>query len=194
METLVSICIPIHNMENKNFFLKRCLDSIWAQSYKNFEIIITQDGQMAENSNSAIKKAIGDVIKIMFMDDYFAHKDALKRIVESFKGGWLVSGCNHDDGHIFNDHLPTWNKELSTGNNTIGSPSVLTFENKEPLLFDEKLTWLLDVDLYSRLFQRYGLPTILNDINVTIGIGQHQSTYLIPNERKQWEHQYMNQK
>ena len=95
---MISVCIPIHNMKNKDFFLKRALDSIKKQTYKDYEIVITEDGKMAENTNSAIKKAKGDIIKILYMDDYLISEDALQHIADNLKDGWLATGCVHDDG------------------------------------------------------------------------------------------------
>lgn len=191
---LISICIPVHDMKNKDFFLHRLLDSIHNQSYKNFEIVMAEEGKgMAGNSNEAIKRARGDIIKLLYLDDYLAHEHSLQAIVDTFTGSWLVTGCIHDDGErCFNPHLPTYNEKISTGLNTIGSPSVVAFENKEPLLFDENLTWLLDCDLYGRLYERYGEPTILNDLNVAIGIHDGQMTNLISDERKMQEFNYLN--
>lgn len=192
----ISIVLPIHNMLNGEYFLWRAIQSILSQRYRNYEIVITQDGKMAENTNSGIKRATGDIIKILYMDDYFAHPEALQRIAEAFTGGWLVTGCTHTrDGEItFNDHTPTYSDNMSQGNNTIGSPSVLAFENIDPLFFDEKLSWLLDGDLYERLYERYGLPTFLNDINVIMGIGEHQMTYQLTSQEKDEEFIYVTAK
>ena len=82
---MISIVVPIHNMKNKDFFLNRCLTSIRQQSYQDYEIIITEKGKMAENTNAGMKEANGDLVKIPFMDDYFADKDALWDIVDNFK-------------------------------------------------------------------------------------------------------------
>ena len=57
----ISICIPTHNMKNKQFFLDRALESIRSQTFQDYEIVITEDGRMAENTNSAIKKATGEL-------------------------------------------------------------------------------------------------------------------------------------
>jgi len=191
---LVSICVPIHNMKDKDYFLKRLIQSVREQTYQNWELVITEEGKMAENTNAAIKKAQGEIIKILYLDDFFAHKDALKNIVEAWKGGWLVTGCTHTHGKDrFNDHLAEWNDNIHQVN-TIGSPSVLAFENKNPLLFDEKLSWMLDADLYKRMYKRYGLPTILNDINIVIGIGDHQTTHILTDEEKAKEVAYTNKK
>lgn len=180
-------------MPDKEFFLNRCLESIDNQTLKDYEIVITEEGLMAHNTNAAIKRAQGEIVKILYMDDFFAHENALKNIVDNFTGGWLVSGCVHarKDGYRFNPHMPSYNQAIHTGINSIGSPSVLAFENKDPLLFDEGLSWLLDVDLYKRLYEKYGEPVILNDVNVVIGVGSHQTTHTLPDETKQAEFDYV---
>uniref|UniRef100_A0A6M3J6D4 Putative glycosyltransferase n=1 Tax=viral metagenome TaxID=1070528 RepID=A0A6M3J6D4_9ZZZZ len=190
----LSIAIPVHNMKNRDFFFKRLMDSIESQTFKDYEVVVTEDGLMAENTNSAIQKCKGDIIKILYMDDYLAHPNALQNIAMNFQGGWLAEGCLHDDGQrLFNPHFPSWHEDIAKGINTIGSPSVVAFENKDPLLFDENLSWLLDCELYGRLYKRYGLPTMLDDIGVVIGIGDHQMTHLLTAEEKQKEHEYINQ-
>lgn len=193
----VSICIPIHWMKNWQFFLTRCLSSIEQQTFTDYEIIITKKGRMAENTNAGISKATGDIIKILYMDDYLAHPDSLKNIAENFKGGWLATGCVHDwgDRKFKGPHLPK--VEGITSNiisNTIGSPSVIAFENKDPLMFDENMTWVLDLDYYLRLLRRYGPPTILDSYDTAIGCGEHQVTNILSQEAKELEDKYLIEK
>ena len=190
----ISVCIPIHWMKDWPYFLTRCLKSIEQQTFTDYEIIITKKGRMAENTNAGILKATGGIIKILYMDDYLAHQDSLKNIAENFKGGWLATGCVHDwgDGVLKNPHKASINGILyrSSCTNTIGSPSVIAFENKNPLLFDENMTWVLDMDYYDRLYKRYGEPTIIDSYDVAIGCGDHQVTYILSEEDKKKEEQY----
>lgn len=188
----ISICTPTHNMANKEFFLKRLQDSLEKQTFTDFEWVVTEDGRMAENTNSAIKKAKGEIVKILYMDDYLYDKNALQHIHDEFTGGWIASGCIHDNGQFAtNPHFPKWNEDVRTGANTIGSPSVVAFDNKDPLLFDENLSWLLDCELYVRLFDRYGEPTLLNYIDVGIGIHDGQMTNILTEKEKWAEHEYI---
>lgn len=191
----ISLAIPVHDMDHGDMFLRRLLRSLDMQTFRDFEVVITKEGRMAENTNAAIKKSKGEIIKILYLDDYLANQNALENIVKSFKGGWLATGCVHDmgDGNPINPHVPSFDG-IPEGRNTIGSPSVVAFENKNPLLFDESMTWLLDVDLYQRLHDRYGLPTLLNDLDVVIGIGNHQMTNILTNEQKLAEEVYLNKK
>lgn len=185
-------------MENGDYFLQRLQDSLDAQTFQDFEVIYTRDGLMAHNTNSAIKKAKGDIVKVLYMDDFLWSKDALQEVHNAFTNhiGWYASGCVHtDDGIAFSaPHVPSYNEQIHTGNNTIGSPSVVAFENDDPLLFDENLSWLLDCDLYARLHKRYGPPMLNPALHVAIGIGPHQTTYKLTDEQKKNEHGYLARK
>lgn len=221
---MISICVPTYEMGGiGKVTLKRNLDSIKKQNYKNFEIIISDNSKddeiknlcekditysslpikyirneklgMAQNTNEAMRHASGEIIKILYMDDYFSNEDSLQKIKDNFKKHWLVTGCEHNDGtKNYNPHYPTYNKKIYRGENTIGSPSVLSIKNENILFFDENMTWLLDCDYYKRMYDKYGEPSILNEVNVIIGTGKHQVTNILLDERKKKERYYMAKK
>lgn len=186
----ISLVVPIHWMKDWSYFLTRCLASIEGQTFTDYEIIITKAGKMAENTNAGILKATGEIIKILYMDDYLAHPEALQNLADNFKGGWLATGCVHDygDGELIQPHKASFDGIPSA--NTIGSPSVIAFENNDPLLFDEQMTWVLDLDYYKRLHERYGEPTILDSYDVVMGCGDHQVTHILPEGDKRKEEKY----
>lgn len=194
----LTVVVPIHNMKNGDYFLGRLQDSLEKQTFTDFEIIITKNGKMAENTNSAIELANAELIKILYMDDYLAHENSLQEIIDNFGPNdmWLATGCTHttDGVRMQNDHYPFYSQDIHRGNNTIGSPSVLTIRNRGHLLFDENLSWLLDCDLYKRYYDVYGPPKLLNTVNVVLGIGSHQSTNVFNEEFKLAEYQYLAQK
>lgn len=97
----ISICIPAYN---RGPFLIRLFESITKQTYKDFEVIVTDDSSgeevtmicadykskfnlkyyknnralgTPENWNEAIRKATGSWIKIMHDDDWFATESSL---------------------------------------------------------------------------------------------------------------------
>lgn len=184
MNPKISIVVPIHEMKNGEFFLWRLVNSLTSQTFKDWELIITRDGLMAENTNSGIKRARGELIKILFLDDYFAHDNALRDIVEHFRFRWLITGTST------NPH-PLWTDNIEIGNNRLGSPSALTILNDYPMLFDERMSWLLDCDYYRRMHDIWGKPDILEGVNVILGTGDHQMTNILTNEEKLAEHELM---
>src|SRR5665647_1729457 len=106
---LVSICIPAYK---RIADLEKLLDSIGRQTFKNFEVIITDDSPddtvknfclnyhhefeliyykntpplgTPENWNEGIRKATGEWVKLMHDDDYFADDDSLALFVAAIK-------------------------------------------------------------------------------------------------------------
>lgn len=143
-------------------------------------------GNSSANINNAIKKANGKLIKILFQDDFLFHEKSLEEIVQNFdieKDSWLITACIHskDGVNFFRPFYPKYNDKIHLGKNTISSPSVLTIKNGNPLLFDEKLIWLMDCDYYKRCYIKFGKPKIINEINVVNRIGAHQVSHSIVN-------------
>lgn len=181
----VSVVIPIHNMKGGDAFLWRTINALCDQTFQDFEIVITREGKMAENTNAGIKRARGEFIKILYLDDYLAHPNALKLMVDAIgESDWLICGVD-------NNPEPHWTDDIETGNNRLGSPSALLLRNTSPLLFDENLSWLLDCDYYKTLNERCGKPVILNGVHVSIGRGDHQMTHILTDEEKWSEEDYL---
>lgn len=136
-------------------------------------------GSSSANINNAIKNAKGRLIKILFQDDFLYSNNSLQEIIDTFnlsKDRWMITACEHTfDGKTFiRPFYPRYNKYIKLGNNTISSPSVLTIRNENPLLFNERLLWLMDCEYYARCYKKFGPPHILNKINVVNRIGTHQ--------------------
>ncbi len=205
---MISICIPTYAMNGKGVeMLKRCLDSIKDQTYRDFEIVISDNTQgetglkieelvnsydlpikyfynprngVCANTNEALKHAKGDLIKVIYQDDQLADDNALERMIGAFNGIWQITGCD-------NNPNPLITGDLHKGNNKLGSPSCLTIKRDNVIAFDESLKWLLDCDYYKRLIDLYGEPQILNGVNILIGTGSHQVTNNLSDEQKKNE-------
>lgn len=192
--------MPYHQTPYTAFFLSRLLDSVEKQTFTDYEIILTAEGKMAENTNAAMEKATGEIIKILYMDDYFAHRQSLQRIVDAFTPDtmWLATGCVHqhmDDYETpHSPHEPEYTDDIETGNNKIGSPSVVSLRNSDLLYFDETLSFLLDCDLYKRYNEKFGPPVLINDLNVVIGIHDNQVSQTMSKAEKLQEFNYMKDK
>ena len=107
----VSICIPAYNQIQ---YLNILLASIEAQTFKDFEVIVSDDSSTEavakmirefdkklpinytrntpalgspENWNAAIAKATGQLIKIMHHDDFFSQSTSLQKMVAYLEDG-----------------------------------------------------------------------------------------------------------
>lgn len=204
----ISICIPTWEQYGcGTAYLKFLLDSIKVQDFRNFNVIISDHsledeiknlselyrkyfdiiyirneekrGNGPANTNVSIKNADGDIIKIMFQDDFFVSVNSLKIINDVFEEygcDWLVNGCNHtNDGvSFFRPMIPSWNDKILFGANTISSPSVLSFRNSNNSYFDENLTMLMDCEYYYQLYIKYGEPVVIKDILVSNRVHSNQ--------------------
>ena len=98
-----SIIIPVYNVEK---YIKKCLDSVFNQTFKDYEVIVINDGTQDKSMelikdydvivvnqknqgqsaarNNGIKKASGEYLIFLDSDDYW-RKDLLKEINKSLK-------------------------------------------------------------------------------------------------------------
>ena len=219
---MLSIATPTYESFGRGIeFLKTQFDKYLEQTFKDFEVVISDHsknneiekfcesykgrlnitylrnekyrGNFTQNTNNAIKNCKGDIIKILFQDDFLWDKYSLEKTYNAFdkNTNWLISSCEHtsDDGKTFSRTLhPEYNEKIYTGINTIGNPSVLSVRKADDmLLFDEKMIWTVDVDYYKRLYDKFGSPAVLNDISVVIRLWDKQLTHIIPQHIKQFE-------
>jgi glycosyltransferase involved in cell wall biosynthesis len=198
----MSIAIPTWETNGRGVeFLDDLLRTIEIQNFKDFEVVISDHSQNDDilikcqefnckfdikyfknennrgnspaNMNSAISKCSGEIIKIMFQDDFFYDDEALEKIYYALSDSnkmWLLNGTNHTSDHgnsFYWDLYPEFNDKLLMGVNTISSPSVVAFKRQSEIIFDESLVYFMDVDYYYGMRKKYGDPIIYNDILVT---------------------------
>jgi hypothetical protein len=201
----VSICMPTHEMNGKGKdFLEFSLNCIKQQTYKNIEVVISDqstnddiknvcekwkddldikylyfDGarRPSANCNNAMRNATGDIIKPMFLDDFFCNDNCIELFVDVFKShpnnkwaaisfGHLIIGENDDplrgNGILVNIMTPVYHEEIHRGRNTLGCPSVIAIKNSDEFIFfDDTLSWLMDTEYYKRLHNDFGSPVII---------------------------------
>lgn len=108
MKNILSIIIPVYNTQN---YLKRCVDSLIAQTYPNIEIILIDDGSTDDSGklcdsyalkhnnihvlhqsnqgqsmarNNGIEHSSGDFISFVDSDDYIADPTTFESCIAAF--------------------------------------------------------------------------------------------------------------
>lgn len=220
----VSICIPAYNNEAA---VRRLLESIEQQSYKDYEVIITDDSdtddirKLAEeklqvqyyknekrlgataNWNAAIAKSSGAYIKIMHHDDWFTDADSLGSFVELLdknpSAAFAFSGSRQvEEDKSYNRFISEADAQLIEADfrnlylgNTIGAPSAVMVrrsavtDGKQPdVVYDEKLTWLVDMEYYMHILQRNPHFVYTRKPLISIGVGKEQLTERCRDDRE----------
>ena len=90
MKELVSIIVPVHNSSK---YLKKCLDSIKKQTYKNIEIIAVENG--SKDKSLEILKSYKNIVKIEVLKEANLGKARNKGI--SVAKGTFISFIDSDD-------------------------------------------------------------------------------------------------
>jgi hypothetical protein len=149
-------------------------------------------GNSSANLNNAIKHCSGSWIKILFQDDFLYCENSLNTIYESIKDSdfWVVNGSIHstDQLNFFNKFTPSWSDNLHLGINTISSPSVVCFKNlKNNIIFDSSLIWMMDIDYYLRMNDRFGNPKIITSTITVNRLWENQLSNTITQETKKKE-------
>jgi len=204
----ISIAIPAYEMRGfGGKYLRELLASIEKQSYKKFEVVVADQSEDQEvynacmdyadkfrivyvknfykkgngpaNTNVAIERTNGELVKIMFQDDIFVDDLALLRIRERFldtNASWLVNGFAHtsDGKELHREMVPRWSDHLLEGQNFMGGPSIVTMRRECVEFFDEECRMLMDTEFYHRMRYEYGMPTILPDILHADREGDHR--------------------
>ncbi|MGM9534558.1 MAG: glycosyltransferase family 2 protein [Intestinibacter sp.] len=160
MDYLISIIIPIYNIEK---YIEQCVNSVLEQSYKNFEIILVDDGSkdtsgdicdkycrlddrvkvihkenggLSSARNTGIKAAKGDYIAFIDGDDYWDDKEFLNCAVECL---------NEFNADLINFGLKKYYEETDIMQNSkyIFDRSLIDVEDKK-----KTLDYLISNNLY----------------------------------------------
>ena len=213
----VSYCVPTHDHPRCEQYMFDILYALSQQSCKDFELCVSHqgdddkilrslndywdilnityrrapEGNISVNTNNAMKMGEGDIIKILYSDDFILTSNLTEELDKAFTSdvSWAVTGFAHtlDNGLThYNPKIPFYNDRLLEGINTLSSPSILAMRRDIKEYFDENLVMLMDCDMYYRLYENYGNPIVINDIHISNREHQNQTqrTYehLLPEE------------
>ena len=170
MSELVSVIVPIYNVEE---YLEKCVDSILAQSYKNIEVILVDDGSpdkcgdicdkykekdarikvlhkqnggLSDARNAGIEMADGNYIMFIDSDDYIQNNMIETLYSRIKKDNSDIAQCN------FLIVYDEDNSEQSNGNMPFDD-EVITSDEALERLFSEDYWYL--VTACNKLYKRH---------------------------------------
>lgn len=199
--TKLSIAIPSYEMNGIGHqYLKECFDSILNQTFKDYEVVISDHssdddikqlcseykdtlnikyyknskhkGNGPYNTNHALEKCKGEIVKIIFQDDLFVNDKALEIIVNGLSGSeykWSLCAFNHTfDGTVFSrPMIPRWTTYMLEGDNLLGGPTNFACKREYLEEFDYNIRLCMDTEFYHRMRYNHGAPLIIEDILVS---------------------------
>jgi alpha-1,3-rhamnosyltransferase len=90
---LVSIVVPCYNHEQ---FVTQCIDSIMAQTYRHFELIVIDDGS-SDGSREILTALAERYLFTLIFQDNIGLSNTLNRGFKEFSKGDLLTFCATDD-------------------------------------------------------------------------------------------------
>ena len=104
---LISVIVPVYNAEK---YLSRCIDSILAQTFVNFELLLINDGSKDNSGKICDEYAAQDNRIIVFHTENNGVSSARNIGLDNAKGEWICF-CDSDDWFYSND---TFNINFNT--------------------------------------------------------------------------------
>ena len=130
---LVSIIIPVYNAQN---YLKKCIDSVISQTYKNIEIILIDDGS-SDGSKEICKDYLTEDKRIVYLEQenkgaYIARNKGLK-----IASGDYIQFVDSDD-FLGPNYINTLVKAIDNVDLVISAYHVYFYKKNEKLIKKER--------------------------------------------------------
>jgi glycosyltransferase involved in cell wall biosynthesis len=182
-------------------FLVEYFSHLTFQSFKDFDVVISDQSEddnlkqicdifslvldikyfkntggkknAANNVNNAVRHATGDIVKLLYMDDFFVDPFALQKISDAFdnnpEGKWFISGFTHSNEErteYFDTRKPWYGNKYVNGDNTTGNPSNYAVRRDCAIEMDDDLLWIVDGEYFYRSYYYHGDPIMIDDVLV----------------------------
>ena len=97
---MISVIIPVYNAEP---YLNRCIDSVLASAYSDFEIILVNDGSTDRSPDICRAYAENDIRVVFLSQENRGVSSARNLGLEAARGEWIV--FLDSDDFITDDYL-----------------------------------------------------------------------------------------
>lgn len=129
---MISIIIPVYNVEK---FLPQCLDSVLAQSYQDFEVILVDDGSLDNSGTICDEYAIRDNRIVVLHQANAGVSSARNNGIEHSRGEWIT--IIDSDDFVLPDYLESF--KLNTSDADLIIQGLEYYNNKTQEYFQKKV-------------------------------------------------------
>ena len=130
MDDKITVIVPVYNVES---YLRKCLDSIIAQTYKNIEIIVVNDG--STDTSGEICQEFGEIDhRIIYIEQENAGLSAARNTGLENMSGDYVTFVDSDDW-IEQDYLETLYKKIVEYQADIAVGNYYSFNESEGMFY-----------------------------------------------------------
>lgn len=130
MDDKITVIVPVYNVEN---YLRKCLDSIIAQTYKNIEIIVVNDGS-TDTSGEICKEFVEIDHRIIYIEQENAGLSAARNTGLENMSGNYVTFVDSDDW-IELDYVETLYKKIVEYQADIAVGNYYSFNESEGMFY-----------------------------------------------------------
>lgn len=130
MNDKITVIVPVYNVEN---YLRKCLDSIIAQTYKNIEIIVVNDGS-TDTSGEICKEFVEIDHRIIYIEQENAGLSAARNTGLENMSSDYVTFVDSDDW-IEQDYVETLYKKITEYQADIAVGNYYSFNESEGMFY-----------------------------------------------------------
>lgn len=160
---LISIVVPVYNAEK---YLEQCLNSIQNQTYKNFEVILVNDGSMDHSESICM-----DFVKVDTRFKYFTKENGGASSARNFGldnvTGDYITFIDADDW-VDENHLEVLINNIKENNSDMAVSSIKKFDNVsnfEFRVYSKQEKYLLNYNKLNREEFLVILPKLIHASN-----------------------------
>lgn len=154
-KTLISIIVPIYNVEN---YLRQCLDSIMNQTYQNFECLLINDGS-PDNSAEICREYVDKDASFRYFEKENGGVSSARNLGIEHSKGEYITFIDSDDW-VDSDYLEVLHSKIKEYNTDFVISSYKKFDMDEDCFY----LHIWDQDYYERIWTSQELLTQLPNL------------------------------
>lgn len=155
---MVSIIVPVYNAEN---FLEKCVSSVLNQSYKDFELVLVDDGS-ADSSSVICKNFAKNDSRIVFIHQDNSGVSAARNSGLKAAKGEFIAFVDSDD-YVEKDWLKLLVDEITASNADVAVCGIKLENGERNISCAENIVWKKD-NLTAALQERGLLYPVFNKL------------------------------